>query len=76
MSNKISKQELIDKCIKLKLNITNYKNKNKTCLINLITEKQKEILKPTQPTKPTKPTKPIHLKPLIKWSGGKGDEIK
>lgn len=42
------------------LGIKNYKSKNKNDLINLLT--QSNELK--------------HLKPLIKWSGGKSDEIK
>ncbi len=43
-----------------KLGIKNYKAKNKNDLINILT--QSNELK--------------HLKPLIKWSGGKSDEIK
>ena len=60
---KLSKSELLEKCEELGL--TKYKSKNKEALINLIVGTKiidKNIIK--------------HLKPLIKWSGGKSDEIK
>ena len=60
---KLSKSELLEKCEELGL--TKYKSKNKEALINLIVGTKiinKNIIK--------------HLKPLIKWSSGKSDEIK
>ena len=59
--SKLLKIDLINKCIEL--GITNYNNKNKNELINEIQE--------VQGINENK-----HLKPLIKWSGGKSDEIK
>ena len=57
---KLSKAELIEKCNQL--SITNCKSKNKKDLIELINQ--------------ATPVQNEHLKPLIKWSGGKSDEIK
>jgi len=60
--NKLSKTELLIKCEELK--IMKCKSKNKCELIDIINNKlinNNEI---------------NHLKPLIKWSGGKSDEIK
>jgi len=61
--NTLLKSELILKCEEL--GITKCKSKNKGELILLINKKleNSEI-------------EPIRLKPLIKWSGGKSDEIK
>lgn len=58
---KLTKSELLEKC--KTLGIRNYKSKNKDKLIELILSA-------------TSINDINHLKPLIKWSGGKGDEIK
>jgi hypothetical protein len=55
-----SRKELLAKCEEY--GITNYKSKNKKELIDLLNVTSNTIIK--------------HLKPLIKWSGGKVDEIK
>lgn len=62
--SKLLKIDLINKCIEL--GITNYNNKNKNELITEIQEVQG--INDMNENK--------HLKPLIKWSGGKSDEIK
>ena len=59
--SKLSKIDLINKCKDMQ--ITNYSSKNKKELIKLINE-----FNTINENK--------HLKPLIKWSGGKSDEIK
>ena len=59
--NDLSKLELINRCNELQ--ITNYYNKNKKELIKLINDVEEM-------------NENKHLKPLIKWSGGKSDEIK
>ena len=53
----LTKTELLAKCAELGL--TRYKSKNKSELIDLLSNNKKK-----------------HLTPLIKWSGGKSDEIK
>ena len=63
MSN-LSKTDLINKCKELQ--ITNYSNKNKNELLKLIND-----FNGINQINENK-----HLKPLIKWSGGKSDEIK
>ena len=61
---KFTKPQLLAKCEEL--GITNYKSKGKDALVKLIEEtSQDENVIITK-----------HLKPLIKWSGGKSDEIK
>ena len=62
--SKLLKIDLINKCIEL--GITNYSNKNKNELLKLINDFN-EINQINENK---------HLKPLIKWSGGKSDEIK
>jgi DNA adenine methylase len=70
----MSKQELLNKC--KELGFTGYSSKNKTQLLELINSKtnsnnsddENTIISPTPFTK--------NLKPLVKWSGGKSDEIK
>lgn len=62
----LSKKELITICEDL--GITHYKSKNKGGLIELIRKNNDPII--------SSETQPKHLKPLVKWSGGKGDEIK
>jgi DNA adenine methylase len=57
----LTKTELLAKCAELGL--TKYKSKNKSELIKLI-----ELLSDNNNRK--------HLSPIIKWSGGKSDEIK
>jgi len=60
--NKLTKNELLIKC--QELGYTKYKSKNKKDLIELIESKNCINISNK------------HLKPLIKWSGGKSDEIK
>jgi len=82
---KMSKTALLEKCAEL--GITKCKSKNRTQLIELINtatkkpltsstedasiEEENVILTVADPIYATK-----HLKPLVKWSGGKSDEIK
>ncbi len=79
---KLSKNELLVKCEEI--GFTKCKSKKKNELIDLINKKSS-----TQPKKVVliiedddanetnvNATKKIHLKPLVKWSGGKSDEIK
>lgn len=65
----LSKNELLVKC--KELGLEKYKSKNKSELIELI-----ENITPTQEITNTISTHTPHLKPLVKWSGGKSDEIK
>ncbi len=67
MSN-LTKTQLLEICSKL--GITKCKSKNKTQLVSLIEQKQDTKIDTEQNTDQN-----IHLKPLIKWSGGKSDEI-
>ena len=60
--NKLTKNDLLIKCEEL--GFTKYKSKNKKDLIELIQSKNDIFIVNK------------HLKPLIKWSGGKSDEIK
>lgn len=61
---KLTKPQLLAKCEEL--GFTNYKSKGKDALVKLIEQtSQDENVVITK-----------HLKPLIKWSGGKSDEIK
>ena len=70
-----TKVELLEIC--KCLGFTKYKSKNKSQLVELIQSKNADF-------KTVKISKPVividtpkkYLKPLIKWSGGKGDEIK
>lgn len=68
----LSKKDLLKKC--KELNLSNYSSKNKKDLIYLIQNSNdivsNDIISPSNSDDFTK------LKPLIKWSGGKGDEIK
>lgn len=70
---KLSKLELLKKCEEI--GITKCKSKNKEQLISLINandgKKDKNMNENENKNEEIK-----HLKPLIKWSGGKGDEIK
>ncbi len=61
-----SKTELLEKC-KI-FGIKKYKSKNKSELIKLINDK-------IQQEKKTNDNTIKHMKPLIKWSGGKSNEI-
>jgi len=77
--NTLSKQELLNKC--KQLGLTSYSSKNKSQLIEIINCSKNDncnvenvIISNVQETQQLKPLK--HLKPLVKWSGGKGDEIK
>jgi DNA adenine methylase len=58
---KLSRKELLQKCEEYQF--TKYKSKTKSQLIELLNQSNQSDIK-------------IHLKPLIKWSGGKSDEIK
>jgi len=62
----LSKKELITICEDLGL--TSYKSKNKGGLIEMIKKNNGTII--------SSETQQLHLKPLVKWSGGKGDEIR
>ena len=64
---KMSRAYLMNICEQHQL--TKYKNKNKTQLVELI--QQLELESPINT-----PAKLEHLKPFIKWNGGKGNEIK
>jgi DNA adenine methylase len=59
--DKMTKAELIEKC--KELNIQKYSSKNKKELIQMITNQNNGTIV-------------MSLSPLIKWSGGKSDEIK
>lgn len=65
--SKMSKNALENICIEL--GITNYKNKNKNKIIELINQEQNANSSHAIQSE-------FSLKPLIKWSGGKSDEIK
>jgi len=75
--SKMNKNELLKNC--KELGIKNYSSKNKSQLIELInnrttsvsSDKNTIISNTQQSINSTQ-----HLKPLIKWSGGKSDEIK
>jgi DNA adenine methylase len=75
--NSFTKVKLLEKC--KSLGISKYSSKNKSQLIDLITNCINNINiqenKDTQKNN-IQENKEIHLKPLIKWSGGKSDEIK
>jgi DNA adenine methylase len=64
--SKLTKPELLKICDEK--GMSKCKSKTKAELLQLITQN-------TQSDAST-PSAPIHLKPLIKWSGGKSDEIK
>jgi DNA adenine methylase len=72
----LTKPELLEKCEKLGLK--KYKSKTKSELIGLINGTN--LSPQTEPSFLSKEnniaTETTHLKPLIKWSGGKSDEIK
>jgi len=59
--SKLLKSELLQKCEDLGL--TKFKSKSKAELVNLIQETKSS-------------SSQLHLKPIVKWSGGKMDEIK
>ena len=63
--NNLTKPHLLAKCEELGL--TKYKSKNKAGLIELIQQNVE--------CDGSSSSRTIHLKPLIKWSGGKGDEV-
>ena len=60
---KLKKTELLIKC--QELGFTKYKSMNKNDLINILTNNNNNMSNDKK-----------HLKPLVKWSGGKSDEIK
>jgi len=65
----LSRSELINKC--KEQGITKYSTKNKSELINLLVN---QIIVPEQDNEVQ--VQEVHLSPIIKWSGGKSDEIK
>ncbi len=76
----MNKNTLIDKC--KELGVKKYSNKTKSEIIELLNDYNKNnqndniISKTSFKDKKIKPKIiNIHLKPIIKWSGGKGDEI-
>lgn len=69
----LSKPQLLEKC--KQLGLSNYSSKKKLDLINMIMDNnndENEVLAKIQ----TLPKNVQSLKPLVKWSGGKSDEIK
>ncbi len=70
MYNNMSKQELINKC--KELGIKGYSGKSKQELSDLLTNENIIVSN----VKCDADLEYKHLKPLIKWSGGKSDEIK
>ena len=74
--NTLNKQELLNKC--KEFGLTNYSSKKKSQLIEIINNYKNNneniIISDVQESPQLKPLK--QLKPLVKWSGGKGDEIK
>ena len=70
--SKLTKKELLHKC--QELGIFKCKSKNKSDLINLINA-NKKTTSTIQEFKNNE-NNVTHLKPFIKWSGGKSDEIK
>ena len=71
--DKLTKNELFIKC--QELNITKYKSKTKSELIEMINKKNSSK-ENQQNMQNNKLIVLKHLKPLVKWSGGKNDEIK
>lgn len=80
----LSKKELFARCEDM--GIAKYKSKNKTELIAMLNTPQIPTDHPTllletgdeqiPPSVTDASSKQVHLKPIIKWSGGKSDEIK
>ena len=70
---KMSRAYLMNLCEQQ--HITKYKDKNKTQLVELIRHSE-TILNNTSHTSISADIESTHLKPFIKWNGGKGDEIK
>ena len=75
----LNKKELVGKC--KELGIKKYSGKNKDQLIELITSHEGQLLISSntdtgENVVVSSFTSATHLKPLVKWSGGKGDEIK
>lgn len=70
--NKMNKTQLLEKCAEL--NITKCKSKNKSQLMELIQNHNRNPNPNDDDNIHNNSTKTI--KPLIKWSGGKSDEIK
>ena len=72
---KLSRVELLAKCEEF--GFTKYKSKNKDALIELLNGKSELLSKNNNDTEEINNITILkHLKPLIKWSGGKSDEIK
>jgi DNA adenine methylase len=67
----MSKNELLQKC--QDLHLQRYKSKTKAQLLELLNSYNNEI--DTNENIKEKKLITNHLKPIIKWSGGKGDEI-
>lgn len=75
----LSKSELLELCANA--GHTRCKSKNKTQLIQILTDLPTATSTASSPTHVTvtpvpQPPQSTHLKPLVKWSGGKSDEIK
>ena len=72
--HKMNKAQLLEKCEQL--NITKCKSKNKSQLMELIQNYTPNPNPNPNPNNTITTTKIQNIKPLIKWSGGKSDEIK
>ena len=72
--SKLSKNELLQKCNEL--NISNCKSKNKSNIIQIITDTINKEIDINTITNNIQNLTVNSLPPLIKWSGGKSDEIK
>ena len=68
--NKLTRKQLIDEC--KKLSITHYSNKTKNQLVELINNHNLDDIDEKISNISINNN---HLSPLIKWSGGKSDEI-
>ena len=73
--DKKPRDELLSECRERK--ITVYSGKTRAGIISMLTLQHNPSSPQPTPTTATPPPQPIplKLKPLIKWSGGKGDEI-
>jgi DNA adenine methylase len=70
----MNKNALIELC--RKLGVKKYSNKTKTEIISLINDHHENTNNITNvPVKQTKSKTDTRLKPIVKWSGGKSDEI-
>ena len=72
--NKMNKTQLLEKC--KELNITKCCSKTKSQLIELISNNGVVVVVPNKSKPIEEKDQEKGIKPLIKWSGGKSDEIK